>query len=754
MPACTSDRSNPSADASANRRSGRGGTAIMADTLAAYYARALAAPGDNPFLNSVRADAIKATLARAGGTPNQQEQFRLAQELVLAGRTREGIDALEAPTLANRVDVNGITAETKPYIDLLAIANLRLGEQENCLGGASNVCAVPLDGAAPNPNGDGARKAIELYQGILRAFPDDRGSQWLLNMAYLAVGGYPDSVPAKWLVPGLRAKNAKSFPVFPNIAAEVGLAVNGLSGGLAIEDFDGDGLLDLFMTSSGMTDPIKLFLADGRGGYTDASKRAGIGGITGGANITHADYDNDGLSDVFVMRGVSLSNGGAQPNSLLHNKGHGLFEDVTIAAGLLSFHPTRTAAWADFNVDGHLDLFVGNESGAAQGRASHRSELFMNNGNGTFTEVSHRAGIDLDALVSGTTWGDVNNDGLPDLYASVQNGPNKLYVNKGGATPGNWRFEERAAQAGIALPNASSGTWFWDVDQDGWQDLMVLSYDIGSDGKLHDAVASEYLRTAHKAGVSSTMEVESSRLYRNNRDGTFTDVTREQGLADRAIFAIGHNFGDLDNDGWLDFHVGTGSPDLRSIIPNRMFRSVEGRRFEEVSMEGGFAHIQKGGATAFADFDRDGDEDLYVVMGGVYQGDVFTNILFENPGWPKHAFVNIELQGKAANRSAIGARVAIDVVKRDGKTRTLHRTVSTGGSFGAGSLSLHVGLGDAARIERVRVVWPDSARTSTVHVGFVLGASYRIVQGAEPELLQRAAVPFNKMPVMTRIEGR
>ena len=171
-------------------------------------------------------------------------------------------------------------------------------------------------------------------------------------------------------------------------------------------------------------------------------------------------------------------------------------------------------------------------------------------------------------------------------------------------------------------------------------------------------------------------------------------------------------------------------------------------------MEGGVAHIQKGHGTAFADLDRDGDEDIYMVMGGAYAGDVFTNILFENPGWPKNAWISIELQGKTANRSAIGARVAIDVVQRNGKPRTLHRTVGTGGSFGAGSLTLHVGLGDATRIERVRIAWPDSARSSTVHTGLVLNSSYRVVQGAEPELLQRPAVPFNKMPVMTRMDMR
>ncbi|MEO7521887.1 MAG: CRTAC1 family protein, partial [Gemmatimonas sp.] len=279
-----------------------------------------------------------------------------------------------------------------------------------------------------------------------------------------------------------------------------------------------------------------------------------------------------------------------------------------------------------------------------------------------------------------------------------------------------------------------------------------LSYDIRNGDALHDGVANEYLRRARAPGVPSQMEIESARLYRNNRNGTFTDVTREQGLADKAIFAIGHNFGDLDNDGWLDFYVGTGGPDLRSIIPNRMFRSVEGRRFEEVSMEGGFANIQKGHGTAFADLDRDGDEDIYMVLGGAYQGDVFTNVLYENPGWPRNGWITFALEGRTANRSAIGARVAIDVIRANGQPRTLHRTVGTSGSFGAGSLELHVGLGDATRVERVRIAWPDRARSVTAHTGFALRASYRIVQGEQPLLLARPPVPFSKMPQLQRLE--
>lgn len=720
------------------------GTRRMADTLAALHARELAEPQRNPFANRARADFIQAQLA-AERSSDPQARYLLAQERLAAGQTREAIAGFEfiIRTMGFRED--RIEPQAKIVFDMLAMSWLRLGEQQNCLSNpASNVCILPLAGQARHQDQEGARNAIRLYTALLRDFPDDLGSRWLLNLSYLAVGGYPDSVPPRFLIRGIQPRADARFPLFHNIAPVVGLAVDGRSGGLAVEDFDGDGHLDLFLTSWGLADPVKLYLADGQGGYVDRTTAAGLTGITGGLNVTHADYDNDGDSDLLVMRGAWLGEGGAHPNSLLRNRGDGTFEDVTFESGLYSTHPTPTAAWADYDLDGDLDLFVGNESGVEQGGASHPSELFRNEGNGRFVEVARRVGIALDAFVKAASWGDVNGDGLPDLYASVLFGPNRLYLNRGGEG-GVWGFEEGAEAAGVRLPIASFGTWFWDVDQDGRDDLLVLAYDVRNSGALHDAVAREYVDPRRATGAPPG--VEPSRLYRGRGDGTFEDVTRAWGLEDKVIFAMGSNFGDLDNDGWPDFYLGTGNPDLRSVIPNRMFRSVEGRRFEEVTIEGGFGHIQKGHGTAFVDLDRDGDSDVYMVMGGAYEGDRFANVLFENPGWPDRAWISLRLEGTTANRSAIGARIAVDVVLPGGAHRTIHRTVNTGGAFGAGSLTQHIGLGRAERIARVTIRWPDAARTVSTHEGLEPLHAYRIVQGTAAVALDRPPVPFAKQGV-------
>ena len=724
----------------------RDGTARMVDTLKVLYAQALAAPTDNAFLNRARADTIQARMAGQSASDARLSQYSLAQERLRAGQTREAIDALQSLIQAAGISPDSITPVTKELFDLLAIAWLRLGEQENCLDNpAAMVCILPLDGAGRHKREEGARRAIAQLGVLLNRLPEDYGSRWLLNIAFMSIGGYPSRVPRQFLIPGLAPPPASTFPRFPNVAGDLGLALSGRAGGLSVEDFNRDGFLDFFITSWGMNDQARLFLADGQGGYVDRTTEAGLVGIVGGLNTLHADYDNDGHEDLFVLRGAWLGDAGAHPNSLLHNRGDGTFTDVTFASGLLSFHPTQTGAWADFNLDGQLDLFVGNESTAPEGGISRRSELWLNNGDGTFTEVSHRVGLDVDAFVKGVVWGDVNNDGLPDLYVSILFGPNRLYINRGGRSLSTWRFEERSREAGVQLPLASFPVWFWDFDNDGWEDMLVLSYDNRHSTSLHEAVAREYLGLPPETGPPGRrLAVEPSRLFRNRGDGTYADVTREAGLYDKVIFAMGSNFGDLDNDGWLDFYIGTGNPDLRSIIPNRMFRSVEGRRFEEVTLPGGFGHIQKGHATAFVDLDRDGDEDIYMVIGGAFEGDRFANVLFENPGWRDRNWIALELEGRSANRSAIGARVDLTVTGPGGGTRSLRRTIGTGGSFGAGSLQLHVGLGPATRIERIQIVWPDASRSATSYTGLAVNRVYRVVQGEPPVALERPPVTFRR----------
>lgn len=345
----------------------------------------------------------------------------------------------------------------------------------------------------------------------------------------------------------------------------------------------------------------------------------------------------------------------------------------------------------------------------------------MNNGDGTFTEVSASVGIDLVAFVKGAVWCDVTDDGRPDLYVSVLGGENRLYVNEGPSPDGGWRFVERAAQAGVTAPDFSFPVGCFDYDQDGRQDLLVLPYDVRRFTQVAAEAAAEALGLPARA--------ETPRLYRNNGDGTFVDVTARAGL-DVSMFAMGLNHGDLDNDGYPDFYVGTGAPDLRSLVPNRMFRNRGDGRFEEITFSGGFGHIQKGHGVAFADFRNRGHVDIYLNVGGAVEGDRFRNVLFANPGFD-HRWIGLQLVGRRSNRAAIGARIRVRVAKADGEERDIFRTVTTGGSFGAGPLRQIVGLGQAERVLVVEVRWPRPDAAAQRWRGLDLDRYYRLVEGSE-----------------------
>jgi hypothetical protein len=671
-----------------------------------------------------------------------------ATALLNGGDTEAAIEQLERlrEDLGN---ASYLTRTGKALMELLGIAYLRLGEQQNCIANhRAASCILPLQPEAHHQLRDGANHALDVYTTLLDRYRTDYPSRWLLNVAHMTLGSYPAGVPADLLIPGLEANPNVAIPRFPNIAGALGLDVNDLAGGVAVEDFNGDGLLDIFATAHRLNDKARLFLNDGQGGFVDHSAAAGLAGLSGGLNILHADYDNDGGADVLILRGGWLGEAGQHPNSLLQNNGDGTFQDVTVAAGLRSYHPTQTAAWGDYNNDGWLDLFIGNEESDRWLRAwqsastsqplvdrSHPSELYRNNGDGTFTEVAAQVGIDLDAFVKGVAWGDVNNDGLPDLYTSIIGSPNRLYINRGAQGETGWRFEEVAA--GVHEPFFSFPTWFFDYNNDGWEDLFVGSYDLRRITSVAGDMAREYL--------GLPVETERPRLFRNNGDETFTDVTEAVGL-DRLLFAMGSNYGDLDNDGYLDLYIGTGAPDLRSIVPNRMFHNLGGEQFEDVTFEGGFGHLQKGHAVAFADFDQDGDQDIYTSIGGAYEGDAFRNALFENPGVnSENAWVTLRLEGRQSNRSAIGARIRVTVTDPGGAQQQIHRTVSTGGSFGASSLQQEIGLGPATHIDEMQITWPNRDRTVDIFSDLEVNQYYKVVEGQhEAEVVPTQAVPFRK----------
>ena len=186
----------------------------------------------------------------------------------------------------------------------------------------------------------------------------------------------------------------------------------------------------------------------------------------------------------------------------------------------------------------------------------------------------------------------------------------------------------------------------------------------------------------------------------------------KQAHLDKVIVGMGINFGDLDNDGWLDFYVGTGTPDLGMIIPNRMFHNKQGKGFEEVTTTGDFGHLQKGHGIAFGDLNNNGQQDIFLVSGGAYEGDTAHDCLYINPGNKNH-WVTLQLTGVKSNRIALGAEICVTVATPQGE-RKIYKTVSTGGSFGNNPLRQEIGLGNATAIRQVSIHWPASGIQQTI----------------------------------------
>ena len=622
-------------------------------------------------------------------------RLELANEQLRSGLSQESVDTLEElRTLCAQRQVMLAPAMERQLHHELAMAYLRMGEQQNCLHmHGRHSCIFPIGAAGVHRLPRGAEGAVREFTALLNENPADYESQWLLNIAYMQLGRFPQGVPAAWLVPVSLFDSEYDIGSFPDVAMQAGVAVTGHAGGVLMEDFDGDGLLDLMISSSGPMDQLRFFHNNGDGTFAERTVQAGLLGEVGGLNMVQGDFNNDGHPDVVVLRGGWWGRFGDYPFSLLRNNGDGTFSDVTAAAGLMSPAPTQTAAWADFDNDGWLDLFVGHESAPDD---PHPSQLFHNNHDGTFTEVAAADGLAKLGFVKGVAWGDYNNDGRPDLYVSVLGAPNHLFRNDGPVNrkhprADRWKFTDVTVDAGVGAPNDSFATWFFDYDNDGWPDIFVAGYSTRS---VEDVGAFETGRPFH---------AETPRLYRNNHDGTFSDVTRQVHL-DRAILTMGANFGDLDNDGWLDLYLGTGESSYEALLPNRMFRNDGGRAFQDVTTSGGFGHLQKGHAIAFGDIENNGNEDVFEEMGGALPGDTYQSVLYRNPGHGNH-WITLELEGVKSNRAAYGAEITVMLQTAHG-LRHLYRTVGYGSSFGGNPLRQHIGIGTADRVDEVEVRWP------------------------------------------------
>ena len=655
---------------------------------------------------------------KLGAAPTLQQTYKavplahlIAYLYMYEGKFAEAKEWLEqAMTLCERPEVS---PEVRAKLHtLLGVAALRRGEIENCIDcSGPSSCIFPLDIEAVHRQQLGSREAIKHFTAYLAWAPGDLRARWLLNLAYMTLGEYPDHVPKAFLIPSDIFRSKLDIGQFKNVAADVGLDVRGpnMAGGSIFDDFTGDGLPDLFTTSIDSDIGASLFVNHGDGTFEDRSAGAGLSHQIYVLNLAHGDFDNDGNPDVVLLRGAWESRARL---SLLRNKGAGVFEDITLASGLAEPIATESAVWGDYDQDGRLDLFVCGEFHRDKPDVIDRSRLYHNEGNAKFKNVAEEAGIVIDGIAKGSAWGDYDGDGRLDLFVSVYDGSCKLYHNEGNGT-----FKNVAQELGLIGPSHqhSFSCWFWDFDNDGRLDLFVNDYSSFGVDSL-----------AFHLGLNSK-NAKHPRLYRNMGVTGFRDVSLDVGLA-APIPAMGANFGDVDNDGFLDVYFGTGTMAYSGLIPNVMLKNLGGRRFEDITESSRTGHLQKGHGISFADWDCDGDLDLFVVLGGGYPGDQSYNALFQNPGHGRQ-WLKVKLKGTKTNRAAIGAKIHAELKGPDGASRSIYRTVGNNGSFGGNPWVQLIGLGDARSVARLTVTWPDSHTTQTFE-NVAAGQSIEITEGS------------------------
>ncbi|MFN0051250.1 MAG: FG-GAP-like repeat-containing protein [Planctomycetales bacterium] len=646
--------------------------------------------------------------------------YKIGTLLMYEGEFDEAARAIEQSLKVG--EAAGMSAQVKNNLTaLLGIAAFRRGEVDNCihcLGPTS--CIFPIAPDAVHTRPAGSRQAIDHFTRYLESAPGDLRIQWMLNLAAMTLGEYPDAVPPQFRMPLDQPEPGAAWKQFQNVAPLVGLTSRGpnQAGGSVFDDLTGDGWPDLFVTSLDVDRGAALFVNRGDGTFEDQSEAAGLNDQVYALNVTRGDFDNDGNLDLLLLRGAWEK---PMRMSLLKNLGGGRFEDVTIAGGLGTPIASESASWGDYDNDGRLDIFVCGEfkppfggGPATPPDPRNRCRLYHNEGNGRFVEVAQDAGVSLEECSKGSAWGDYDGDGWLDLFVSNMNGPGRLFHNEQ-----NGSFEDVTRTLGVTGPEHGFACWFWDYDNDGRLDLYVNDY---------TSSLAEFVAVARN---QPTKRSSRPRLYRNLGEEGFQDVTEEMGL-DLMLMPMGCNFGDLDNDGFLDFYLGTGRMALEVLVPNRLFRNVGGRRFEDVTLSTGTGHLQKGHGVSFADSDGDGDLDLFVEAGGAVPGDRAFNVLFQNPG-QGGGWLKVKLVGALSNRSALGARIKATVVHADATRQTIYRTVGNNGSFGGNSLVELIGLGDASQVAELEIDWPTS-RTTQSFADLAANQSIVITEGEDAYL--------------------
>ncbi|MCZ6834045.1 MAG: VCBS repeat-containing protein, partial [Acidobacteria bacterium] len=356
--------------------------------------------------------------AKKGTQDELDARGRLALELLRLGETEDSLQELRQIRKLEEQNWQALQEKgdekdrarhlqrQRRILDKLLVASLHLGEDRNCVARhGSDACIVPVRGDGVHQDRQGVEAAMKYARAILAREPDDLKALWFLNLAAQLAGVYPAGVEKEFLIPPERFMATAPVPRFRNVAPALGLDTFDLAGGGIVEDLDNDGWLDILTSTMDPWGSLTLLHNEGDGTFINNTVAAGLDVQWGGLSMSAADYDNDGDVDVLVLRGGWLQAQGRVRNSLLRNNGDGTFSDVTRAAGVARpARPTQAAAWADYDLDGDLDLFSGAYTGQLEdvaadimGQRPERPEQWprlYRNDHGRFTDVTRLSGLD------------------------------------------------------------------------------------------------------------------------------------------------------------------------------------------------------------------------------------------------------------------------------------------------------------------------------------------------------------------------
>jgi hypothetical protein len=619
------------------------------------------------------------------------------------------------------------SGESEDKLFWLGLSHMRQAENENCLpmlrgsesaasatsehdhtGTAMRMCSLPL--VSFHQKAQFAQASAEAFHTLLDRYDsENRLYRWLLNFNYMTMGRFPDGVPPRYRIQTKfidtfygkgKERTRAEFPYlsFADESKELGVNTFHPGRGVAVEDFDGDGYLDI--VTGGSYGPVRYYKNDHGRGFIDRTIESGLNKVSQVFAIVAADYDNDGLPDLFICRPFDHY-------VLYRNVGGGTFVDVTKESGLLdAWSPEQLAvtwipSFADVNNDGRLDLFLAQWAfkmpftRGVLGKPRMDSTLFIQE-NGRFVDRTREYGLKpvvRDYYYIGSAFGDYDNDGFPDLFlSSPLRNSSILLHNVGGR-----RFEE----SGLIKREASGfAASFLDINHDGRLDIFQAGFGDAKSA-VEQVVFGEHTNDYHSGH---------SAIYLQTPDGKFE---AHEELFDMPMSTMGSSFGDINNDGCYDFYLGKGTPEPWFILPNLMYLGrTRGTQCiletANISMLEGFGNIQKGHGIVFFDFNNDGRQDIYSALGGMWPGDRWTSQLFVNRSETQNTWTKIRLRGRKTNYFGVGATIRVRAVNAQQQSivRYYHMDQKTG--FGGAPFLAHVGLMNATRIEGVDVFWPAS----------------------------------------------